>query len=334
MIMKQENVTSTSPRNQSMDLLRILACIGVIIVHASGGVIAQKYVVDRESIEWLYCGIICNLFRWSVPIFVMITGFFFLKPEKELTIKKLYGKYILRLVISLIFWTWFYAVTLHCRYTCFYPFGGQDNNFWYVGMCIGLYISMPVLKAIAADEKLLSYSCWTWLFIRIYLDLGKYVELPIVITDYVFTGYVGYCLWGYYLSVIKLNRCKVRIVYFVGLLSLAATLFLPRLTNGKVRISMEDPAIILTTIALFLFVIKHPIRLSPKFEKVILHLSGMTFGIYMVHTFVIYETFTRLYRFVPNVYLFLPLTIIVTFVLSYSIIFVIKQIPLLKKWVV
>lgn len=332
--MKQENVTSTSHRNQSMDLLRILACMGVIIVHASGGVFAQKFVVDRESMEWLFCGIICNLFRWSVPIFVMITGFFFLKPEKELTIKKLYGKYILRLVISLIFWTWFYAVTLHCRYTCFYPFGGQDNNFWYVGMCIGLYISMPVLKAIAADEKLLSYSCWTWLFIRIYLDLGKYVELPIVITDYVFTGYVGYCLWGYYLSVIKLNRCKVRIVYFVGLLSLAATLFLPRLTNGKVRISMEDPAIILTTIALFLFVIKHPIRLSPKFEKVILHLSGMTFGIYMAHTFVIAETFTRIHRFVSNVYLFVPIAIGATFVLSYIIILIIKWIPVLKKWVV
>ena len=333
MIMKQENVISTSPRNQSMDLLRILACLGVLIIHISGSFFAQNYV-ERGTNEWLCCAIINGLFKWPVPIFVIITGFFFLKPEKKLTLNKLYGKSLLRLVLSLVFWTWFYAITLHCRYTCFYPFGGQTNNFWYIGMCIGLYMSIPVLRIITADKKVLAYSCWIWLFINLYSYIGYYVDVPIVITDHVFVGYIGFCLWGYYLCTVDLNRRRTNTIYIIGLLSLIASVLLPFVTHGKVKVSFEGPTTVLTAIALFLFVIKHPVHLSLKCGKIVEHVSGMTFGIYMVHTFVILEIFTRLHRFVPNVYLLLPLTIVATFGLSYLIILVIKQIPVLKKWVV
>lgn len=320
-------------RNGSMDLLRIFACIGVIVVHAGSSGIAMGFA-ERRSAEGAFCGALDLLFKWSVPIFVMITGFFFLKPEKELPLKKLYGKHILRLVLSLVFWTWFYAITLHCRYTCFYPFGGQENNFWYIGMCIGLYISMPVLRIVAANKKVLAYSCWTWLFFDIYLYIEHFLTVPIVITDHVFVGYIGVCLWGYYLSRIELNRRRTNTVYLVGLLSLIATVVLPLVTDGKVGFSLESPGPILTSIALFLFVIKHPVQLSPKLEKVVTQISGMTFGIYMVHTFVVIETFSRIYRFIPNIYLSIPVSIIVTLVLSYIIILVIKQIPILKKWVI
>lgn len=321
-------------RNQSMDVLRILACLGVISNHVSGSCFAQNYVAKGTCGE-LFCSILNVCFNsWPVPIFVMITGFFFLKPEKDLPLRKLYGKNILRLVISLVFWTWFYAITLHCRYTHYYPFGGQTNNFWYIGMCIGLYISMPVLRSIASNTKLLAYSCWIWLFLQFYLYIGYYVEVPIIITDFVFVGYIGVCLWGYYLSRVQLSQKQTWVVYILGMLSLILRILLPSITNGKVRFYMESPDSILMSIAIFLFVIKHPIQLSPKKERIVTHVSGMTFGIYMVHTFVVVETFTRLHRFFPNVYVLVPLAILVTIVSSYIIILIIKQIPYLKKWVV
>ena len=322
-----------SKRNHSMDVLRIFACLGVIIIHICSSVIAMGFA-ERGSFDWSFWRAIERLFKWSVPIFVMITGFFFLKPEKDLPLKKLYGKNILHLVLTLIFWTWFYAILLHCSYTCYYPFGGQTNNFWYIGMCIGLYISMPVLRCIAADDKLLAYSCWIWLFIRIYYYIGYYVNVPIVFTDYVFTGYVGYCLWGYYLSRINLNKKQTIAVYVVGLLALIATAVLPLLTKGKIVVDFESPGPILVSIAIFLFVIKHPIQLPSKLYSVVEHVSGTTLGIYMVHTFVVVETFSRIHRFIPNLYLLVPVAIAATFVLSYIIILVIKQIPVLKKWVV
>lgn len=327
------NAIGIQQRNYSMDVLRIAACLGVILHHVTSSVIAMGYV-ERGSVPWMFITALYSFTKWSVPIFVMITGFFFLNPDRELPLKKLYGKYILRLVSSLVFWTWFYAIVLKCRYTCFYPFGGQDNNFWYIGMCIGLYISMPVLRLVAANEKVLSYSCWLWLIIRSYLFIGKYMELPIVITDYVYTGYVGYCLWGYYLSRLTLNQKQTRIVYIVGLLSLAITMLLPIVTKEKMKFSFECPGPILMSIALFCFFVKHPFQFPTKSVKIISHLSAMTFGIYMVHTLVEIETFTRIHRFIPNLYLLMLVSLVVTFLLSYIIILIIKQIPILKKWVV
>lgn len=317
-------------RNQSMDVLRILACMGVILAH-SAAMCFTIGIVEKGSAAWVMCDIVKRVALWSVPVFAMLTGFFFLNPEKELPLKKLYGKNTLRLALALVFWTLFNAVTVHSRY---YPFGGMDTNFWYVGMCIGLYISMPVLRRIAANDKLLFYSCWIWFFIRCYYYVGKYVDVPIVITDYVFTRYMGYCLWGYYLSRITLDRKKTRVIYLVGFISLLSVALVPLLTDNKVTFEYTDPVPALGVFAVFLFFIKHPLNYSVKTEKILAHFSKATFGIYLAHSFVVIETFSRLYRFFPNPFVLVPVAFIVIFGLSYFITLVIKQIPVLKNWVV
>lgn len=317
-------------RNQSMDVLRILACMGVILAH-SASMCFTIDVVEKGSEGWIMSYIIKRFALWSVPIFTMLTGFFFLNPEKKLPLKKLYGKNTLRLVLALVFWTLFNAVTVHSG--C-YPFGGMDTNYWYVGMCIGLYISMPVLRRVVANDKLLAYSCWIWFFIRCYDYIGRYVDVPIAFTDYVFTEYMGYCLWGYYLTRITLSREKTRMVYFGGFVSLLTMLFVPLLTANKVTFEYTDPIPALAVFAIFLFFIKHPLKFSVKAERILTHLSKATFGIYLAHTFVVIETFSRVYRFFPNPFVLVPIAFVVIFGLSYIITLVIKQIPVLKTWVV
>lgn len=330
LILNREPSDGLLGRNQSMDVLRILACMGVILAH-SAAMCFTINVVEKGSAGWIMCYIVKKVALWSVPIFTMLTGFFFLNPEKELPLKKLYGKNTLRLALALVFWTLFNAVTVHSRY---YPFGGMHTNFWYVGMCIGLYISMPVLRRVAANDKLLKYSCWIWFFIRCYYYFERYVDVPIVFTDYVFTDFVGYCLWGYYLSQITLNRMKTRIVYFVGIVCLLAVALVPLLTNNKVVFDYADPITALGVFAIFLFSIKHPLNYSVKTERILAHFSKATFGIYMAHSFVVIETFSRLYRFFPNPFILVPVAFVVIFGLSYLITLVIKQIPVLKNWVV
>ena len=317
-------------RNQTMDMLRILACMGVILAH-SAAMCFSINVVKEGNTEWIACYIVKKVALWSVPIFIMLTGYFFLNPEKDLPLQKLYGKKTLRLVLALVFWTLFNAITVHLQY---YPFGGIETNYWYVGMCIGLYISMPVLRHVALNDKLLIYSCWIWFFIRCYCYVGKYVDVPIVFTDYVFTEFVGYCLWGYYLFRITLTRKQVRIVYFVGLASMLATVLLPLLTDKKVSFEYADPLPALAVFAMFLYAIRHPLNFSLKTEKVLTHFSKATFGIYLAHTFVVIETFSRVYRFFPNPYVLVPVAFCVIFGLSYVITIIIKQIPFLKDWVV
>ena len=316
-------------RNISLDLLRVLACFGVITVHTSGSPVHHG-LVEVGSVEFGMCVVMDALVRWSVPIFVMLTGFFFLKPEKELTMKKLYGWNILHLVASQAFWTCFYALTLHWRW---YPFGGQDSHFWYIGMCIGLYISMPVLRVIATNVRILFYSCWIWLIIRCYFFVGRFIDLPLIFTDFVFTDYVGYCLWGYYISIIQFKSWHKKLVYLFGVVGLLINIFVPFVSSTSVT-AYETPSVICISVAVFLFAIEHPFQLSEGSAKLITNLSRATLGIYMVHMFVLIEFFSRMYRFIQHPILLIVLCVGTVFVISYGIVWIIKKIPFVGKWVV
>lgn len=322
-------INNIGSRNVTLDVLRILACVGVIVVHTAGAPIVHGWV-KAGSNEYKMCVVMDAFVRWCVPIFVMLTGFFLLNPQKGLPLKKLYGKNILHIIISLVFWTLFYAVTLHWRW---YPFGGQDSHFWYIGMCIGLYISMPVLRMIAANNKLLSYSCWLWLFIRCYYFVGRFVELPFIFTDFVYTDYVGYCLWGWYISQVELKSWHKRLVYMLGFTGLVANIVVPLVSSVSIT-AYETPPVICTSVALFLFFIEHPINLSDRVNKVIFDLSKSTFGIYMVHIFVLTELHSRVYRFIQQPILLTVVIVGAAFVISYGIVWIIRRIPFVGKWVV
>lgn len=98
-------------REQSMDVLRILAYLGVIFAHS--GSMCFLTSVEKGSFEWSVCYVVKHVLELSVPVFAMLTGYFFLNPTKELPMKKLYGRKALRLVTALVFWILFNAVTVH-----------------------------------------------------------------------------------------------------------------------------------------------------------------------------------------------------------------------------
>ena len=325
--MNEANFTN---RNQSIDLLRVMSCFAVILIHVASSFFSHNYV-SEGNVDWVFCTVLYNAFVWSVPMFAMITGFLFLNPSKELPLKKLYGKNVLRLVLALLFWTLFYAVTIHYP---IYPFPCRIANFWYVEICLGIYVSMPLLKRIATDDKLLSYSCWIWLAIRFFCNLGMFVDLPFRINNYVFTEYIGYCLWGYYLTRVKLTTKQARVVYLIGVCYLIANTILTLVTEGKIRNGFENMDPFLVCAAIFLFVIRNPIHLSIKSAKIIANVAEMTFGILMVHSFVDLMLFSRLHRFFDNFFIMTPLAFLGILVLSGAIVFIIKQIPILKRWVV
>ena len=96
----------------------------------------------------------------------------------------------------------------------------------------------------------------------------------------------------------------------------------------------ETPNVICTSIALFLFVIEHPIRISSELSIWITKLSKATLGIYMVHMFVLIELFSRMYKYIQQPVLLTILCVGIVFVISLGIIVVIKRIPFVGKWVV
>ena len=94
-----------------IDILRIVACFSVIMLHTS----AQPwYNLPVDSMGFKIANSYDALFRFGVPVFVMISGALFLVPGKKMDVRRLYRHNIFRLVILYIFWSCLYGL-MDCR---------------------------------------------------------------------------------------------------------------------------------------------------------------------------------------------------------------------------
>ena len=102
---------STQEREYAFDYMRVAAAFMVMIVHVA----AQSwYKTDIHSFEWIVMNFYhCFIVRVDVPLFVMISGSLFL--SKDVPLKKIFSKYILRIITAFLFWSFIYAVYSYSR---------------------------------------------------------------------------------------------------------------------------------------------------------------------------------------------------------------------------
>src|SRR5699024_10492296 len=89
------------------DILRILAIGMVVLIHVAS---KDFHRYEIHSFEWQFLNAVNGFSRVSVPLFFMVSGIFFLDPDRKLSIKKLYTKNIWRLIRSFLFWSVVYVL--------------------------------------------------------------------------------------------------------------------------------------------------------------------------------------------------------------------------------
>ena len=87
-------------RETELDILRISALMMVILVHICGIQIETLPSTDKN---WQIMVFLRAIVTWEVPVYIMISGRFFLDPERNITFGKI-GKSILRLVLAFVLW--------------------------------------------------------------------------------------------------------------------------------------------------------------------------------------------------------------------------------------
>ena len=130
-----------------IDALRVLACMFVVVLHQS----AQKF--DKAAVgsyEWTVFNVYDSLTRWAVPVFVMISGALFLDPAKEIRLKTLCRKNLLRIGTAFLFWSALYSIV---DYLCGTRLRDVVSGFitghvhlWFLYMIGGLYLIVPLLR--------------------------------------------------------------------------------------------------------------------------------------------------------------------------------------------
>ena len=94
-------------RNTSLDLARVIAILAVITLHCCSAFLINY---ESSSIEFIVGNLINSSVRFSVPLFLMISGSLFLDEKREISLKTLLFKNIKNLAFITIFWAVVYSV--------------------------------------------------------------------------------------------------------------------------------------------------------------------------------------------------------------------------------
>ena len=85
-------------------VMRIAACVAIVVLHTVFA--ANEYFVNEiTNGQDIASRAIENNMMWAVPIFLMVTGVLHLDRRKPLSLKKLYRKYIFRVIAALTFFS-------------------------------------------------------------------------------------------------------------------------------------------------------------------------------------------------------------------------------------
>lgn len=244
---------SKEMRDFKLDALRITACFMVVLLHVAAHLYINKPI---NSFQWSTYNFYTSCVRSSVPLFIMISGVFFLSPKKEITNRQLYLKYILRL--ALIYFIWSFVYTLYNIYAETAPSDIKNiiksiiqgpYHFWYIPVIAGLYVISPILKRITKtiDDSAVKYFIIVFSAACIVKTVSAIPILPYYNTVNLICGiiptelvcqYFGYFLLGYYLYNTDISLRSRKILYISGIASvvLCAVLTFYIMSSEKKRL--------------------------------------------------------------------------------------------------
>lgn len=317
--------------------LRLLATIAVIAIHASTGYLKA---VDLVGFDWNYANIINSFTRLAVPLFVMLSGALMLEKEEPTAV--FYQKRMSRILWPFLFWSLIYLAYHFYRYTHFSLLSsesiwktvadklahGSSVHLWYLYMICGLYLAIPFLRKIirnCSDKEIITFLV-LWFLALLFTNRRLTAYMPAIDLTF-FSGYLGYLVLGYFLAKEKINVkpfVSASVFMVLGIASTIGTfaLCMYNLQYDTLLYGYLFPNQVLLASALFLFVkavAKH--STAPKFLTFI---DNHSFGIYLSHILVLnyihpLVTLSTLWK--------LPVVIILTFMGSFLITFLLRKIP-------
>lgn len=346
-------IENSKNRNLNLDYLRVFATLATIILHVA----AQNWeVADVNSFEWQIFNFYNSIVRWSVPVFVMISGTLFL--GRNLTIKTIYSKYILRMVIAFCVWSSFY--------TFLYTDGKRDfvkyfiigpYHLWFIWMIIALYMAIPILKLFTERENITKYYITLSVIFAFGIPtLGTIVShfgnekiqwvMESVITAVnsmkfnVVLGFSLYFVLGYYIYSKELSTKQRGIIYLAGIVGFIMTIVLSSASSVKLQkhlvsyYSEFNLNVLLESVAVFTF-FKYVNWSKLKLDKLISKLSKYSFAVYLIHIWVLDRLQVNgLNTLSMNPVVSVPCISIIVLLISFVIATILNHIPIVKKYIV
>jgi surface polysaccharide O-acyltransferase-like enzyme len=307
-------VKDNSLRNTAFDVLRVLSALSIIVMHLTSG---DVFTRELGSASWTWSTVLNSISHFGVPVFVMISGALFMRPDKELDIKRLWKHNILRLFIVWIVWCIVYGTYNFIGYDhtvkmFLWSCVNSSNHLWFLPMIIGIYMITPILvrwiqNADVKEVKLFILLFFVFQILCETVNAFSFFEIVTIALEYrniqLVCSYVGYFVLGYYLVHIGLTKAVKRAVYILGIISFFLEIFftfLFSIKRGYGITSFVDSYTVYTffySLAIFQLALDSfgKKELSGFSGKLLSNVSKDTLGLYVSHILVIV-----LLNFVPK----------------------------------
>lgn len=322
------------------DVLRFIAISMVIVIHVLSGVLTSYPEAMSDMQTKIYI-VLRAVMTPGAPIFFMISGALFLDTDREITVKKLFGKNLRRIVLALlIFGSAFSFIELVAdsrSVSISYIYqavlntlsGNTWAHMWYLYALIVLYALVPILRLII--KHLSSFWYGTVLVILFFITaimpwILKYNGLP-------FWGegiYLFYFVAGCYFHKHFAEGNVVKYISTFVMAGLFASIIITGLINPAFPFDYANPIVVIYTIAIFLFAREW--KLS---SALMTKLRRIYFPVYLVHTFFInlaYK-FLSITPLMLGGYVLIPVFFAVVFALSLVAGFILVKIPFFSKFI-
>ena len=355
---KEFEKTGTTTAQVPVHLIRVVAVILVILLHAS----VESYtglplMAGQDAEYWWSTTIYDSLSVVCVPLFVMLSGYLLLQPQKiHEPIRVFMKKRFTRIGLAFGFWSVVYFAWSH--YVHHQPLSfnyivqglltGPYYHFWFLYLIAGLYLITPILRVIITygERKILKYMIFIWFLGASVLPLfqlttGFTVNVNLVLI----AGWIGYFLLGAYLAGVH-----VRTPILIGLMALGyfftiegtwlMAFPLHYLDQYYFFLNSLTINVIMASVGLFMILNKFrfdwPGANHPNLSKLAHAISVNSLAIYMMQLIVLESLEKGFFGFtvslrVMNPIFEIPLATVLTFFITFGSVLLMRKVPILRR---
>lgn len=342
-----------------LDILRVIATGAVIMLHTVTGI---KDTTDMSLYPWefrIFLAVM-DMVTWSVPVFIMISGYLFLNPAREFSLRQMVGKYCRRIVCALFLFGVPYACIELCltgesvrvemlgKAVLMVLTGKSWSHMWYLYLIFFLYLFTPAFRWIL--KRIPKYCVYIIMAILVigsslFLYINKYLEADVfpVLQDNCI--YVFYYLCGYLVAkkdqegafrvrngkTLLWSHCLVGMIVILSMGMVTYRMF----TGHQVQMAYDYPFTVALALLIFVWAANRTWNISENAAAGWNQISGICFSVYLIHPVYVNIAYKFLHLTVLDypLWVSLPLFWIVITALSVGTARILWQIPFLRKYV-
>lgn len=282
-------------RDYKLDIIRVLACLMVVLMHSSS---------PNGGLSGVACIGIGMLTEPCIGLFFMVSGALLL-PVKN-SYKEFLRKRLKKIICPTLFFTIFYLVVSLCykeitfaefgRRILSIPFAPEGHGIlWFMYTLTGLYLIAPIISPFIekAGKREMQFILVLWLITMCWPLLEILLDVSTDNTSmlFLFSGYTGYFVLGYYL-----RRYPIHLKFYTIILMIAipfGTCLMTKLLCKDVDFYKYfwylSVLCVMLCVAWWQIIMQYidTNKVGIKVKSLLVGFSNCSFGIYLLHIFFI-----------------------------------------------